>query len=251
MYHSLSQSLTRRHHTPQRPHRRLSSCSFLLENCDFLMLITTSVAVLIGCIVVFIWRRPSSPKVKPLEPPKHVIEKLPEIDVDDDIKKVTILFDTQTGTAKNALSLRKIRVGVKNNVAEPNSNSPWVVLGDMLGAPNNIIGAPKSIGEFGRKVTRGIGLASTTSDLSFMGLANGTGELSSTPNLLHNSLVELAIPSLHNSPVELAIPSLLNSPVQLASLMELKSRVVLARPVPHVTLSPNSPIPSTICMAFT
>ncbi|RZC26478.1 NADPH--cytochrome P450 reductase 2 [Glycine soja] len=194
MYHSLSQSLTRRHHTPQRPHRRLSSCSFLLENCDFLMLITTSVAVLIGCIVVFIWRRPSSPKVKPLEPPKHVIEKLPEIDVDDDTKKVTILFGTQTGTAKNtlclrkdsqnALSLRKIRVGwknlVKNNVAEPNSNSPWVVLGDMLGAPNNIIGAPKSIDEFGLRVTRGIGLASTTSDLSFMGLAaNGTGELSS------------------------------------------------------------------------
>ena len=37
----------------------------------------------------------------------------------------------------------------------------------------------ESIDEFGLRVTRGIGLASTTSDLSFMGLAaNGTGELS-------------------------------------------------------------------------
>ena len=36
----------------------------------------------------------------------------------------------------------------------------------------------ESIGEFGLRVTRGIGLVSTTSDLSFMGLASGIGELS-------------------------------------------------------------------------
>ncbi|KAL2960893.1 hypothetical protein AAZX31_17G061100 [Glycine max] len=77
-----------------------AAAAFLLENRDFLMLLTTSVAVLIGCVVVFIWRRSSSPKAKPLEPPKRVVEKLPEIEVDDGTKKVTILFGTQTGTAE-------------------------------------------------------------------------------------------------------------------------------------------------------
>ncbi|RZC28706.1 NADPH--cytochrome P450 reductase 2 [Glycine soja] len=93
-------SLTRRHRTPQRPHCQSSSRSFLLENRDFLMLLTTFFVVLIGCVVVFIWCRSSSPKAKPLEPPKRVIEKLPEIEVDDDTKKVTILFSTQTGTVE-------------------------------------------------------------------------------------------------------------------------------------------------------
>ncbi|KAL5149514.1 NADPH--cytochrome P450 reductase [Glycine soja] len=77
-----------------------AAAAVLLENRQFLMLLTTSVAVLVGCFVVFIWRRSSSPKAKPLEPPKRVIEKLPEIEVDDGTKKVTIFFGTQTGTAE-------------------------------------------------------------------------------------------------------------------------------------------------------
>ncbi|RZB71660.1 NADPH--cytochrome P450 reductase isoform B [Glycine soja] len=77
-----------------------AAAAVLLENRQFLMLLTTSVAVLVGCVVVFIWRRSSSPKAKPLEPPKRVIEKLPEIEVDDGTKKVTIFFGTQTGTAE-------------------------------------------------------------------------------------------------------------------------------------------------------
>ena len=36
----------------------------------------------------------------------------------------------------------------------------------------------EGIGEFGLRVTRGTGLASTTSDLSSMGLASGISELS-------------------------------------------------------------------------
>ncbi|KAH1161834.1 hypothetical protein GYH30_000630 [Glycine max] len=69
------------------------------------MLLTTFFVVLIGCVVVFIWCRSSSPKAKPLEPPKRVIEKLPEIEVDDDTKKVTILFSTQTGTVEGFAKL--------------------------------------------------------------------------------------------------------------------------------------------------
>ncbi|XP_020226325.1 NADPH--cytochrome P450 reductase 2 [Cajanus cajan] len=77
-----------------------AAATVLLENRQFVMLLTTSIAVLVGCVVVFIWRRSSSPKPKPLEPPKRPIEKLPEIDVDDGTKKVTIFFGTQTGTAE-------------------------------------------------------------------------------------------------------------------------------------------------------
>ncbi|KAK7329785.1 hypothetical protein VNO77_23964 [Canavalia gladiata] len=77
-----------------------AAASVLLENREFVMVLTTSIAVLIGCVVVFIWRRSNSPKSKPLEPPRRLIEKLPEIEVDDGTKKVTIFFGTQTGTAE-------------------------------------------------------------------------------------------------------------------------------------------------------
>ncbi|CAH1426716.1 unnamed protein product [Lactuca virosa] len=62
----------------------------------------TSVAVLIGCFVVLVWRRSSTKKpVQELEPMKIVVpkrEKEPEFD--DGKKKVTIFFGTQTGTAE-------------------------------------------------------------------------------------------------------------------------------------------------------
>ncbi|KAI3790473.1 hypothetical protein L2E82_03538 [Cichorium intybus] len=74
----------------------------LVENRDLLTLFTTSVAVLIGCFIVLVWRRSSTKKpVEDLKPQPIVVpkrEKEPE--VDDGKKKVTIFFGTQTGTAE-------------------------------------------------------------------------------------------------------------------------------------------------------
>ncbi|KAL0346037.1 UNVERIFIED_CONTAM: NADPH--cytochrome [Sesamum radiatum] len=75
--------------------------ALLMENRDLVMVLTTSVAVLIGCVVVLAWRRGSAKK-KPVEPPKLVLPKAapePE-EVDDGKKKVSIFFGTQTGTAE-------------------------------------------------------------------------------------------------------------------------------------------------------
>ncbi|CAI9782948.1 unnamed protein product [Fraxinus pennsylvanica] len=74
----------------------------LMENRDLIMVLSTSVAVLIGCVVVLVWRRAAGSAKKTLEPPKLVIPKAvaePE-EVDDGKKKVTIFFGTQTGTAE-------------------------------------------------------------------------------------------------------------------------------------------------------
>ncbi|KAL4590009.1 hypothetical protein LXL04_002927 [Taraxacum kok-saghyz] len=74
----------------------------LVENRELLTLFTTSVAVLIGCFVVLVWRRSSTKKlVEDVKPEQIVVpkrEKEPE--VDDGKKKVTIFFGTQTGTAE-------------------------------------------------------------------------------------------------------------------------------------------------------
>ncbi|KAK1399813.1 NADPH--cytochrome P450 reductase [Heracleum sosnowskyi] len=73
----------------------------LLENRDLLMLLTTSIAVLIGCAVVLVWRRSSLRSVKSVEPPKLIVPKAEiEDEVDDGKKKVTVFFGTQTGTAE-------------------------------------------------------------------------------------------------------------------------------------------------------
>lgn len=74
--------------------------TMLLENREFVMILTTSIAVLIGCVVVLVWRRSGSQKPKQIEPPKPLIVKEPELEVDDGKKKVTIFFGTQTGTAE-------------------------------------------------------------------------------------------------------------------------------------------------------
>ncbi|KAM7249722.1 hypothetical protein ACFE04_019881 [Oxalis oulophora] len=66
------------------------------------MILTTSIAVLIGCVVVFIWRR-SNKSNKGFEPPKPLIIKQANDDDDDVVdgkQKVTIFFGTQTGTAE-------------------------------------------------------------------------------------------------------------------------------------------------------
>ena len=65
------------------------------------MLLTTSVAVLIGCVFVFVWRRSNDKSAKSSEPVKLVAPRIePEEEVDDGKKKVTIFFGTQTGTAE-------------------------------------------------------------------------------------------------------------------------------------------------------
>ncbi|XVF70012.1 hypothetical protein PTKIN_Ptkin11bG0127200 [Pterospermum kingtungense] len=72
----------------------------LLENREFVMILTTSIAVLIGCVVVLVWRRSASQKPKQIDPPKPLIVKESEPEVDNGKKKVTIFFGTQTGTAE-------------------------------------------------------------------------------------------------------------------------------------------------------
>lgn len=75
--------------------------SMLIENRNFAMIITISIAVLIGCIVLLVWRRSSARNSKPAEPLKPLVIKPPrEDEVDDGRKKVTIFFGTQTGTAE-------------------------------------------------------------------------------------------------------------------------------------------------------
>ncbi|KAF3452785.1 hypothetical protein FNV43_RR03218 [Rhamnella rubrinervis] len=74
--------------------------SIILENREFVTILTTSVAVLIGCVVVLLWRRSNGQKSKSIEPPKPLIVEVPEVEVDDGKKKVTIFFGTQTGTAE-------------------------------------------------------------------------------------------------------------------------------------------------------
>ena len=85
---------------PSNVSSQIPPASPTVANREFVMLMTTSVAVLIGCIVVLIWRRSNSNKSKQIEVPKRIIEKLPEIEIDDGAKKVTVFFGTQTGTAE-------------------------------------------------------------------------------------------------------------------------------------------------------
>ncbi|XP_057787020.1 NADPH--cytochrome P450 reductase-like [Salvia miltiorrhiza] len=76
--------------------------AMLMENKDLMMMLTTSVAVLLGCVVYLIWRRGAGSAKKVVEPPKLVVPKAPsEVEeADDGKKKVTIFFGTQTGTAE-------------------------------------------------------------------------------------------------------------------------------------------------------
>uniref|UniRef100_A0A9I9DG11 NADPH--cytochrome P450 reductase n=1 Tax=Cucumis melo TaxID=3656 RepID=A0A9I9DG11_CUCME len=74
--------------------------SVIFENRELVAILTTSIAVMIGCFVVLVWRRSGNRKVKTIELPKPLLAKEPEPEVDDGKKKVTIFFGTQTGTAE-------------------------------------------------------------------------------------------------------------------------------------------------------
>uniref|UniRef100_A0A5B6ZDH8 NADPH--cytochrome P450 reductase n=1 Tax=Davidia involucrata TaxID=16924 RepID=A0A5B6ZDH8_DAVIN len=78
-----------------------AALAMLIENRELVMILTTSVAVLIGCFVVLLWRRSSGQKsAKAVEPPKPLTVPEPEPDVDDGTQKVAVFFGTQTGTAE-------------------------------------------------------------------------------------------------------------------------------------------------------
>lgn len=74
--------------------------SIIFENRELVAILTTSIAVMIGCVVVLMWRRSGNRKVKTVELPKPLLVKEPEPEVEDGKKKVTIFFGTQTGTAE-------------------------------------------------------------------------------------------------------------------------------------------------------
>ncbi|GAB4853568.1 MFS transporter multidrug-resistance type transporter [Ancistrocladus abbreviatus] len=78
-----------------------SPAAIIIGNREVLMVLTTSIAVLIGCVILLFWRRSGGNKSSlAAETPKPLIIKQPEVEFDDGKKKVTIFFGTQTGTAE-------------------------------------------------------------------------------------------------------------------------------------------------------
>uniref|UniRef100_A0A7C9EAN5 NADPH--cytochrome P450 reductase n=2 Tax=Opuntia streptacantha TaxID=393608 RepID=A0A7C9EAN5_OPUST len=78
-----------------------SAAAIIVENREILMVLTTSIALLIGCAFLLFWRKSNGGKSRALaEVPKPLIVKEEEVEEDDGHKKVTIFFGTQTGTAE-------------------------------------------------------------------------------------------------------------------------------------------------------
>lgn len=79
-----------------------SPVAMLMDNKELMAMLTTSVAVLVGCVFLLMWRRASSSPKKAVEPPNLAVAKAAEEteEADDGRKKVTIFFGTQTGTAE-------------------------------------------------------------------------------------------------------------------------------------------------------
>ncbi|XP_074563342.1 NADPH--cytochrome P450 reductase 3-like [Curcuma longa] len=76
-----------------------NAAAAIAENRRLLAILTTSVAVLVGCAVIFFFRRFGGKKLAEL--PKPLAVKTQQEAADDDgKKKVTVFFGTQTGTAE-------------------------------------------------------------------------------------------------------------------------------------------------------
>ncbi|GMH03985.1 hypothetical protein Nepgr_005824 [Nepenthes gracilis] len=79
-----------------------SPAAIIIEHREVFMVLTTAIAVVIGCVFFLIWKRSDGLKSskKAVELPKPFTVKEPEVEIDDGKKKVTIFFGTQTGTAE-------------------------------------------------------------------------------------------------------------------------------------------------------
>ncbi|XP_020109051.1 NADPH--cytochrome P450 reductase-like [Ananas comosus] len=82
-----------------------ASAAAIVEDRELLLaILATSVAVLVGCAVLFLWRRSAAKRpskaAEPPRPPPVRTEPEPEPEADDGRKKVTVFFGTQTGTAE-------------------------------------------------------------------------------------------------------------------------------------------------------
>ncbi|KAJ8470562.1 hypothetical protein OPV22_024905 [Ensete ventricosum] len=76
------------------------AAAVIAEDRQILTILSTSVAVLVGCALIFFLRR-SGGKKKLVELPKPAAVRVrPEAEADDGKKKVTVFFGTQTGTAE-------------------------------------------------------------------------------------------------------------------------------------------------------
>uniref|UniRef100_A0A0C9S5L9 NADPH--cytochrome P450 reductase n=1 Tax=Wollemia nobilis TaxID=56998 RepID=A0A0C9S5L9_9CONI len=77
------------------------SALVLRENQQLLMILTSVLVALIGCVVLFVWRKGGSEGQKqPPKPTPLMRDEEDEEEEDSDRKKVTVFFGTQTGTAE-------------------------------------------------------------------------------------------------------------------------------------------------------
>ncbi|RRT45941.1 hypothetical protein B296_00040495 [Ensete ventricosum] len=84
------------------------AAAVIVEDRQILTILSTSVAVLVGCALIFFLRR-SGGKKKVVELPKPAAVRVrPEAEADDGKKKVTVFFGTQTGTAEGFAKLDQL-----------------------------------------------------------------------------------------------------------------------------------------------
>nr|XP_043623298.1 NADPH--cytochrome P450 reductase 2-like [Erigeron canadensis] len=81
----------------------------MVGNRELLTLFTTSFAVIIGCVLLLLWRKSFTKKKKLVKEDSEPVQRIavplkkqnePEEEVDDGKKKISIFYGTQTGTAE-------------------------------------------------------------------------------------------------------------------------------------------------------
>lgn len=77
-------------------------------NRELLVVLTTSLAVLLGCVLLLLWRRSGGKKATPaVEPPRPLeFREETEHELDSGKRKVNVFFGTQTGTAEGFAKVR-------------------------------------------------------------------------------------------------------------------------------------------------
>lgn len=81
---------------------------FIGRNRELLSLLATSAAVLVGCVVLLLWRRSAGQKPTIKAEPLRLapLRQESRTEVDDGKKRVTVFFGTQTGTAEGFAKVR-------------------------------------------------------------------------------------------------------------------------------------------------